>query len=279
MITDDICLCSSPFTYVDPVTGSHAQFGCGRCPYCIKKRKNAWRRRISDEAKVTEKTCFLTLTYDDDHLPARNSLCRSDVTKFFKRLRKKHSFRYFFCGEYGDTFGRPHYHLIMFGLDCMSPCFKTKTQLKAGWRCYMDEWPFGFCHVAPCTEADIAYVAGYVEKKCGDVDYEKEYDDKGLVRPFIGMSTSPGIGAPFIRRYGPEFIENVDKEGRKLSDYLPRYYRRLCFSRKKWHPDAIYSKYLRYSFSDIENIREVVQSNIESKQKLYVSNHKRTKGA
>jgi len=66
------------------------------------------------EAKYHEQKAFLTLTYDDLHLPDNGSLDKTHYQKFMKRLRKElnpsgtkpedyKKLRYFMCGEYGDT--------------------------------------------------------------------------------------------------------------------------------------------------------------------------------
>ena len=58
---------------------------------------------------------FVTLTYDDDHLPEYNSLNYKHFQDFMKRLRKSHSgVRFYMCGEYGEDFSRPHYHALLF---------------------------------------------------------------------------------------------------------------------------------------------------------------------
>ena len=45
---------------------------------------------------------FVTLTYDDDHLPEYNSLNYKHFQDFMKRLRKSHNgVRFYMCGEYG----------------------------------------------------------------------------------------------------------------------------------------------------------------------------------
>ena len=64
-----------------------------------------------DEASRYSSNCFVTLTYDEDHLPLDRSVSRREVQLFMKRLRKAISplrVRFFACGEYGERFGRPH---------------------------------------------------------------------------------------------------------------------------------------------------------------------------
>lgn len=114
----------NPFTDFDyvPVT-----IPCGQCIECRKQKAREWANRILMESKYHDSNYFLTLTYDEDHVPRSVSpasgqtvltLCPEHLTLFWKRLRKAgFSFRYFAAGEYGDVTFRPHYHAIVFGLD------------------------------------------------------------------------------------------------------------------------------------------------------------------
>ena len=77
------------------------------------------------ESQVHADNCFVTLTYDDEHLPRPHrpghwmpSLSPYHVTNFIKRLRRHYEIpiRYFLAGEYGNDSQRPHYHLALFGL-------------------------------------------------------------------------------------------------------------------------------------------------------------------
>ncbi len=107
---------------------------CGRCIGCRLDYSRQWAQRCMYEAGQHENNYFLTLTYDDDHLPRSDkgiaTLIQDEVSKFMKRLRSsfKRKFgiegiRFFACGEYGDGNGdevdptkvfRPHYHIILF---------------------------------------------------------------------------------------------------------------------------------------------------------------------
>ena len=79
---------------------------------CRVSRSQQWAIRIVHEASQHEANCFLTLTYDGEHIPDSYSVSVREVQLFMKRLRKKlgHPVRYFACGEYGDHGHRPHYH-------------------------------------------------------------------------------------------------------------------------------------------------------------------------
>ena len=95
--------------------------------------------RMLHELSDYEDAVFVTLTYDEDHIPSNHSLKKSDLQKWFKRVRKEiepKKIRYFACGEYGDKTQRPHYHAIIFGLS-----------LRADDKMVMQsKWPMGRLH-------------------------------------------------------------------------------------------------------------------------------------
>lgn len=131
---------------------------CGRCVNCRKKRINDWAVRLVLENTFYKDSCFVTLTYSNENLPLDASLNKRDIQLFFKRLRKQLDkknikIRYFLAGEYGDKFGRPHYHAIIFGIGCDY----YETILKA--------WSLGFIKVEPVSFHTCRYVAKYSVKQ------------------------------------------------------------------------------------------------------------------
>jgi hypothetical protein len=184
---------------------------CGQCTGCRLERSRQWAVRMMNEADCHSSTCFITLTFDDDHLVKRDdpmSLDKRDFQLFMKRLRKhmvKEYFltklinylprftrkflmrfaqkrvpkvRYFMCGEYGDLYKRPHYHAILFGLDFSD---KQLHKIKDGMRYYTSSllsslWPFGFNVVTDVTFDTCAYVARYIMKKHLGKDAHLQYD-------------------------------------------------------------------------------------------------------
>ncbi len=93
---------------------------CGQCIGCRLERSRQWAMRCMHEAQLHENNCFITLTYDNTHLPSDGSLHYKDFQLFIKRLRKKFGntrIRYYMAGEYGENFGRPHFHACIFGHD------------------------------------------------------------------------------------------------------------------------------------------------------------------
>ena len=170
----DIALClvppaSPPARGAEPCT-----IPCGKCIGCRLAHSRQWAVRCVHEASLHERNCFLTLTFDDAHLPVSGSVSVRDVQLFLKRLRKALSYqnikiRFFACGEYGDKNLRPHYHLILFNYD-FSDDRQLLRQTPYG-PLYISDflfrlWPYGFHTIGNVTFKSCAYVARYVTKKC-----------------------------------------------------------------------------------------------------------------
>ena len=62
---------------------------CRKCIGCKLDKANDWATRSIIEAKNWKNNCFVTLTYDEEHIPKHRLLQKSDVQKFWKRLRKQ----------------------------------------------------------------------------------------------------------------------------------------------------------------------------------------------
>lgn len=204
--------------FVRPSTGEVSRgfiVPCGKCVNCRRNRSFRWSRRILMESDgvPSDDMCFLTLTYDDEHLPSDGELHYEHVQKWLKRLRKDcpRPLRFFLCGEYGDLYDRCHWHVILFGYDFFTgskvagysedctPLFHNSMIDKS--------WPFGFAEFGMVTPASIQYVAGYVTKKL------KADRSSHKVQPFVRMSLKPGIGHKFL-------LKNADKIARDEGFYL-----------------------------------------------------------
>lgn len=170
---------------------------CGNCVECQRAYSNEWALRLYHEKMYHTYTWFLTLTYDDDHLPSDGQLRKKDLQKFILALKKKVDFRYFACGEYGGKSGRPHYHMIIF-IDDYDPLMMYNPfsiLLHSDYLHYsssstvMDLWPFGFHTIETKVDfATLRYVAKYMQKESG-----KELPN-GFQKPFLLMSHKPYIG-------------------------------------------------------------------------------------
>lgn len=221
---------------------------CGQCIGCRLDRSVDSAVRAHHESQLWEHNCFITLTYDNEHLPLYNSLMPPDLTKFWKRLRKRRPgerIRYMACGEYGTNYSRPHYHAILF--NCEFPDQSPFSRTKTGFINYVsaelrDLWRFGFHTINNVSFETCAYVARYVTKKItgGDDRLFYTYLDQDTgeyitrYKEFSRWSSKPGIGADYFRRYWRDFIR-LDRcvvNGKKFP--IPRYYDKLLASE---HPE------------------------------------------
>jgi len=216
-------------------TGLEMRLPCGRCIGCRLERSRQWALRCMHESSMHQDSCFVTLTYRDEHLPANGSLSLRDVTLWLKRLRKSGGFRYFYCGEYGERKLRPHYHALLFGRDfpdrVQGPPSKSgapqwlSAQLDASWR-------LGDCYLGAVTFESAAYVARYVTKKVSGSraaeHYQRVDTQTGelvqVVPEFANMSRRPGIGRGWIERYESEVFPSDEVIARGRPSKPPRYY-------------------------------------------------------
>jgi hypothetical protein len=208
--------CLSPFRK----KGELIDLPCGKCYECRQRRMAGWAYRLSKEAEVSTSAFFLTLTYDDDHLPLNNSINKRDLQLFMKRLRKlnKEKITYYSVGEYGGRTMRPHYHSIIFNVD-------IETIDMA--------WTAGTIYIGTLTPASIAYTLKYISKsgkiKKGD-PREKEFSlmSKGIGKNYL----TPQIIA--YHRSEVAFKERAfltSKGGFKTS--MPRYYKEKIYTEKQ----------------------------------------------
>lgn len=173
------------------------------------------------EAKMSVESHFLTLTYDEEHLPRvgeYSTLVKKDIQDFLKRLRKALDpvkLRYYLCGEYGETYGRPHYHVVVFLLSHPESDFRVLVD---------NSWTFGFVHFGSVSIDSANYVARYCTKLLTGKAKEW-YIERNILPEFSLMSRRPGIGARWLEKYGDEVKthHNVIVKGRKMSP--PRYFR------------------------------------------------------
>jgi len=216
---------------------------CGRCIGCRRERSRQWAVRCKHEASLHKENCFVTLTFDDEHLPYRGSLDYRSFQLFMKRLRKfsKTPVRFFMCGEYGTQTMRPHFHAILFGFDFPD---KKRWQKRGKYDVFKSEilaklWPFGLHEIGQVSFDSAQYVAAYCIKK----EYGKDNDprviakygrvdpDTGefylLEREFGQMSLKPGIGAGWVEKYPDQMMDfdQVIMNGQPMKP--PRYYDKL----------------------------------------------------
>lgn len=183
---------------------------CMRCMPCRLNRRRTWMARILLEQKSHDESCFVTLTYNDDHLPADGSLEREHYQSFVKRLRKHFSptkIRYFLVGEYGDTTERPHYHAAIFGISAEALA-GTEWMKKRGTVLAVGEplrslWGNGEVAVGALERKSAQYVAKYCVKK---MTVKDDVRLRGREPEFARMSLRPGLGAWAVRDIGEGYM-------------------------------------------------------------------------
>lgn len=204
---------------------------CGQCICCRINKTTEWSARLLLELSQWKYASFVTLTYDDCFLPANYSLRKTDLQKFFKRLRyylhkDLRSIRYYACGEYGEKvkydsgFGRPHYHAIILGLNS-----ESNDDRKLVSHCWRFCRPFLFDKehdgIGTVNSDSIQYTTGYVRKKLMGLSAQ-DYEKAGIIPPFQLCSKGLGLRGyeDYVKDYGTEYILF---NGHKIS--VPKYFK------------------------------------------------------
>jgi hypothetical protein len=191
---------------------------CGKCGLCLRSKRNAWSFRLRQEAKCSSHNYFVTLTYSQQNVPKddkkQNVLCKADLQKYFKRLRKDvGKIRYYAVGEYGGVTKRPHYHLIVFASREISADISAN-------------WSSGYVDIKRLSGGSIHYVTKYV--------IDKKLTSKS-VKPFSVMSLKPAIGSAYldfaIKYLAPSLRMMVRLDGIPIA--LPRYYKDRIYTPKQ----------------------------------------------
>lgn len=176
---------------------------CGQCIDCRLKRRKEWSIRLMYELPKHNCGYFLTLTYDDAHLPEKNTLVKKDMQDFIKRWRgnqnsiyRRLGLKMYYCGEYGDTFQRPHYHMIAF-IENPIPDLTYHKRTQDGIPLYISKtmmklWGKGWVYIGGVTQESCEYVAGYINKKILGKG-SKIYDERGVIPPFTISSNGISI--------------------------------------------------------------------------------------
>lgn len=242
--------CISPI-HIENKTPFHRQerflpVPCGKCPNCLKRRAAQWIFRLKQQDKISSSAHFVTLTYGEEHVPLSPNgfmtLNKDDVQKFFKLLRKKNgrrsTIKYYLAAEYGTTFKRPHYHVILF------------NALEKDVR---EAWKHGGVDIGQVSGASVGYTTGYVHK--GKVVPEHKRDDR---QPEFSLM-SKGLGLNYInentKKYhwdDPTRMYIVESGNTKVA--MPRYYR-----------DRLYIE------EDIKSLGKILRYKIEEKEQKKMS--------
>lgn len=191
--------------------------------------------RCVHEASLHDENCFLTLTYDDEHLPPNGSLDKKAFPRFIKRLRRHldrkykvpPKIKYFHAGEYGSETNRPHYHAILFNYNFPD---KVLYSVRGEYQVYTSDtldslWKCGRCEIGSVTFESAGYVARYIMAKVTGPIADEYYD--GLEPEFATMSRRPAIGKGWFEKWGNEVFPHdaVIMRGKPMKP--PKYYETL----------------------------------------------------
>lgn len=211
---------------------------------------------------------FLTLTYNDENLPANNTFNFSHPQKFMKKLRSKlcresgcrikirtgaltktgkwerkticrkqcDKIKSFGCAEYGEKNGRAHYHILIFNYRPKDMYFWRNSK-NPRMRCKLFRsptieklWTYGQSEIGNVSFSSAAYVARYVVKK----NKKKLELEKELGRFHEkSICVSNGIGLTYLREnfremYAKDEISYRTRKGDIRTMTPPKYYDRMA---------------------------------------------------
>jgi len=232
-----------PVIFNKPTNGrayTPIQLPCGQCILCRLEHARQWAVRITHEAQLWNQSSFITLTYDDEHLPSQGSLDYSHLQKFWKRLRKALGpLRYYAVGEYGDETNRPHYHACIFGhafTENRTILRDTPTRLWTN-ELITSSWGMGHVSVGALTFQTAQYTASYVTKKLNNkrryVTVNKETGElEALVQPRAFMSLRPAIGRDWLDLHGLSVYDHdrviINGRPQKPAKYYDRWLEQIA---------------------------------------------------
>lgn len=241
---------------------------CGKCPKCLERRKESWCFRLKKQDEVSASSLFVTLTYDNEHVPRSKNgfltLDKDDFQNFMKALRRNNDMyyeasdrftrlpalgdpikiSYYAVGEYGSTTSRPHYHAIIFNA--------SDTALQKSWK-------HGHIDIGTFSTGSVSYVASYLNK--GRVVPAHPRDDR--LKEFALMSKKMGINylsSAVVDYHKADITRNYITVEGGYRKPLPRYFR-----------DKIYSESERQAYAEISSsIHEVDEV---KRQEKYFTEH------
>ena len=208
---------------------------CGKCDVCKQNKMKDWLFRLQFDVDASVNCFFVTLTYNDENLP--EYVCKEDVQKFFKRLRKRcvkpssihPNIEYFIVSEYGSLRNRPHYHAVVMNV----------VPLEGSPQDAIDKaWQNGFVYIGTVTPASLRYVLKYIQKDAElPVDKFKSLFylmSKGIGRTFLTISNGQNVS-----NLGGRLSTSICLDG--IKHVMPRYFqtkiygdrRRFVFDRAK----------------------------------------------
>lgn len=165
--------------------------GCGKCDMCRNKKSSEIVRRLQFHATAYVDTpFFVTLTYDDNHLPS-DGVSRRHLQLFLKKLR--HAYKgitFAYCSEYGSKTFRPHYHLLIWNVES-----NDNVKMHAFYRACCDAWTVDNRCVGAGAVVRRTRVGSLTAQQRGLVYIEKTDGKKALYK-YVGKYITKGASVP-----------------------------------------------------------------------------------
>lgn len=291
--------CDSPLSikYDPPIRDGKGGFiyyfpaDCGKCLPCLIKRKAQWSYRMVEEKRSSFSSYFVTLTYNDQHLPMTDSGSSGNVTdhrhfikwlKYYedeRRLQKRTylsqeevnriggnekevgKIKYYGVTEYGDLKGRIHLHYILFNIrdtNSISMAWSEQRKLRRG--VYSPGKEYGRVDIDECNVNTIDYVLKYMVKE----RKEDTSDQKEQERSFMSKGIGKCVVDPEFIRYiqQPKGNQVVNQRGSKIP--LPRYFNKKYVSEEVRNKKSLYiSKEVAKADKKVEDACNREQLNID----------------
>lgn len=179
---------------------------CGSCTFCRINNRTSWEHRIfcevMDEYNLGNYSTFATLTYNDNFVPKTEkgnlTVREKDIDNFIYNFNYNCSrlyhrkYKQYLVSEYGDSFGRPHYHSIIIGLD---PCKRNLISAS---------WLRGHVMALPVLSGAIRYVLKYMDKQIFGEQAKEVFQERE--QPFT--KKSHGIGKNWVIEHAEELVAN-----------------------------------------------------------------------
>lgn len=167
--------------------------------YCRVLTRLDWVNRLKLEYYRRPNAFFITLTYDDIHLPIFGGLAnlwKPDLDSFIDRIRNYlPKCTIFAVGEYGGYLFEnseaerpihPHYHIALFSDDlAINDTIRAVCEKR---------WKYGHAHVLLLSGGLIDYITGYASKKLTNTHSMKKIMNLDINPEFIWTSRRPAIG-------------------------------------------------------------------------------------
>ncbi|QCS36537.1 replication initiator protein [Capybara microvirus Cap3_SP_446] len=255
--------------------GSRVFAPCGECALCRKKKALEYVFLSScecfDRYKKGQSVTFSTLTYTDYAVPltaeGKITARRKDFQDYMKRFRimrqrdgLENDFKLIWSSEYGDKFGRSHFHCIYYGLN-------VNEVDHYSWKAWNNDklHPRGMIDISSLENAGAYYLTEYCANTPTRAAMKVLYDDNGLERPCCRRSIN--LGSDTLKSLVDDSIASGEDF---TTDFFGRETPFPSYIRRKYDPDCKLFNYKKWYKKHIENLKTIHQTD---EQFTWIQNH------